>query len=391
MKDTLTRMLELQRQGRRFVAATVVRTQGSTPQVVGARLILDDEGRVSGTLGGGCVEGDAISEARRVLVEGGSSLRAYELTEPLAWDTGLVCGGTMWIYIEPDVATLGGDWAARLRQSLEGGGQERPVAFGTRLRVQGRSVAAEGHCMIERAEDASALSDRARRALADAFERGVARLVPLDDEQELLVEPIVAQPRLIIAGGGHVALALAQMAGQLDYALTVIDDREEFANAERFPGAEVIQGDIAATITRLDPGWNSFIVVATRGHKLDAHCLRAAVGTNARFVGLLGSRRKTVLIEKMLREEGVSEERLTAVHAPIGLDLGGRTPAEIALSVLAELSQERFGGSGRPLRKGDGSRPVGNSERISREGDGSRSVENSLRVPEFSTDRDPSP
>src|SRR5438105_2392753 len=108
MRDTLARMLELEREGRRFVVATVVRTQGSTPQVVGARLIVDDRDERSGTLGGGCVEGDAISEARRVLEHGGSSLRAYELTEPLAWDTGLVCGGTMWIHIEPDRVLLDG-------------------------------------------------------------------------------------------------------------------------------------------------------------------------------------------------------------------------------------------------------------------------------------------
>ena len=100
-------------------------------------------------------------------------------------------------------------------------------------------------------------------------------------------------------------------------------------------------------------GWNSFVVIATRGHKLDAQCLRAAVATEARYVGLLGSRRKTILIARMLRDEGVSDERLRAVHAPIGLDLGGRTPAEIALAVLAEISQERHGGSGRPLRLAD--------------------------------------
>lgn len=350
MKDTLARMVELEREGRRFVVATVVRTHGSTPQVVGARLILDDRGQIVGTLGGGCVEGDAIAEAQRILSEGGSSLRAYELTEPLAWDTGLVCGGTMWIHIEPDTAALGGPWAEWLKANLADPGKQKPVALGTHLRIQGRDVEAAGHCLIERAEDAIELSDRARRLLADAFERGVARLVPLDDGRELLVEPIVARPRLIVAGGGHVALALAQMARLLDYGVTVIDDREEFANASRFPGIEVICGEIAPTITALDPGWNTFIVVATRGHKLDAHCLRAAVATQARYVGLLGSRRKTVLIEKMLRDEGASKERLRAVHAPIGLDLGGRSPAEIALSILAEMSQERFGGSGRPLR-----------------------------------------
>ena len=352
MRDVLARMLELEREGRHFVVATVVRTQGSTPQVVGARLILDDREQVAGTLGGGCVEGDAISEAKRVLTEGGSSLRAYDLTEPLAWDTGLVCGGTMWIHIEPDSVALGpidGRWADRLRASLEDA-KQRPVALGTRLRVDGRTVAADGHCLIEAAADAGPMTDRARRLLADAFERGVPRLVPLDDEREMLVEPIVARPRLVIAGGGHVAFALATMAQLLDYDVTVIDEREDFANSTRFPGMDVIQDDIAPTITRLDPGWNTFIVVATRGHKLDAQCLRAAVATGARYVGLLGSQRKTVLIAKMLRDEGVSEERLRAVHAPIGLDLGGRTPAEIALSVLAEMSQERFGGTGAPLR-----------------------------------------
>jgi len=167
----------------------------------------------------------------------------------------------------------------------------------------------------------------------------------------MLIEPVVARPRLIIAGGGHVALAIAEMARLLDFAVTVIDDREDFASTDRFPGAEIHCGEIAPTLAGLNVGWNTFIVVATRGHKMDAHCLRAAVATRARYVGLLGSRRKTILIEKMLREEGMSDERLRAVHAPIGLDLGGRTPAEIALSVLAEISQERFGGSGRPLRE----------------------------------------
>ena len=100
----------------------------------------------------------------------------------------------------------------------------------------------------------------------------------------------------------------------------------------------------------LPMGWNTFIVIATRGHKLDSHCLREAAKRDVRYVGLLGSKRKTVLIAKMLRDEGVDDERIRRVHAPIGLDLGGRTPSEIALSVLAEMSMERYGGTGRPLR-----------------------------------------
>src|SRR5207244_9163849 len=147
---------------------------------------------------------------------------------------------------------------------------------------------------------------------------------------------------------------IAKLGVQLDYDVTVIDDRPEFANRERFPGAsEVVNMDMVKAIETMPIGWNSFVIVATRGHKLDSHCLRAAVKTEARYVGLLGSKRKTLLIAHMLRDEGAREERIRAVHAPIGLDLGGRTPAEIALAVMAELSMERFGGSGRPLRLGE--------------------------------------
>src|SRR5207245_3519013 len=113
---------------------------------------------------------------------------------------------------------------------------------------------------------------------------------------------------------------------------------------------DVINMEMVKALESMPIGWNTFIIVATRGHKLDAQCLRAAVKTEARYVGLLGSKRKTILIAQMLSSEGISEERLRAVHAPVGLDLGGHTPAEIALSVMAELSLERYGGSGKALR-----------------------------------------
>ena len=162
---------------------------------------------------------------------------------------------------------------------------------------------------------------------------------------------IMSRPRLVIAGGGHVGLAIAKLGVQLDYDVTVIDDRQEFANRERFTGvSEVVNMDMVKALEAMPIGWNSFVIVATRGHKLDSQCLRAAVKSGARYVGLLGSKRKTILIAQMLRGEGIPEDRIRAVHAPVGLDLGGRTPAEIALSVLAELSLERYGGSGRPLR-----------------------------------------
>ncbi len=350
-------MAELEREGRRFAVATVVRTSGSTPQVVGAKLVVDDLGRIAGTLGGGCVEADAFTEARRVIASGDTSLREYELTEELAWDTGLVCGGTMWIAIEPGDRALRVADRELLGDILAASAGGRPVALATLMRRQGRDLTPVGKLFVETGGRGGgtladrALEARAREVAGEALRRGTARTVALDEAHELLVEPIVARARLVIVGGGHVGLALARMATQLDYAVTVIDDRPEFASRDRFEGVdEVMNADMVEALGTMPIGWNTLIIIATRGHKLDARCLRAAVRTSARYIGLLGSRRKTILIDRMLRDEGVPEERLRQVHAPVGLDLGGRTPAEIALAVLAELSLERFGGSGRPLR-----------------------------------------
>ncbi len=360
MRELYTRMAELEREGRRFAVCTVVRTVGSTPQVVGAKLIVDDLGRLTGTLGGGCVEGDAFDEAKRVIASGDSSLREYELTEDLAWDTGLVCGGTMWISIEAGDRALrlgGRDLLGDMLAASSGG---KPVALATLLRKEGKDVRPGGKLFVETDGAAhgsfgnTALDARARAAAHDALRQGTARTIALDESHELLVEPVVAKPRLIVSGGGHVGLALAKLAAQLEYEVTVVDDREDFSTRDRFgPGIDVVRMEMAEALRTLPMGWNTFVVIATRGHKLDAHCLREAVKRDVRYVGLLGSKRKTILIAKMLRDEGVPEERIRAVHAPVGLDLGGRTPAEIALAVLAEISMERFGGSGRPLRLGD--------------------------------------
>jgi xanthine dehydrogenase accessory factor len=353
------RLTELHRAGRPVAIATVVRTLGSTPQVVGAKLIAvdDDRGRAAGTLGGGCVEADAILAARGVIRQGGRSLRAYDLSEDLAWNTGLVCGGTMWILAERAGDALGvgeADVLDRLVKAANGG---PPLAIVTLLRRTGRDLAFAGRAFVEAdgtrlgTLGAPALDARAVEVATAQLPHGTARLVPIDDASDLLIEPVIGRPHLVVAGGGHVALAIARQARLLDFEVTILEDRPEFAQPERFDGATVIEGDVPAGIASLDYGWSSFIVIATRGHKLDADCVLAAVGTPARYIGLLGSRRKTILIADMLREHGIADERVRAIHAPVGLDLGGRTPAEIALSVLAEITQERYRGSGASLSK----------------------------------------
>ena len=266
----------------------------------------------------------------------------------------------MWIHIEPgaNALTIGG--RDLLADVLAASSTGTPIALATLLRKDGRDVVPSGRLYVEQSGTSggslgeAARDERARTIAGETLKAGTARTVAIDETHELLVEPVVAKPHLVVVGAGHVGLALARLAHGLAYDVTVIDDRPEFASQERFPeGVQVVRADMVEALGALPIGWNSFIVVATRGHKLDAHCVRAAIQTRARYVGLLGSKRKTILIERMLREEGLPEDRIRSVHAPVGLDLGGRTPAEIALSVLAELSMERYGGSGRPLRLGD--------------------------------------
>lgn len=354
------RLRDLENNGHRVAIATVVRTQGSTPQVAGAKLVVTDDlsARAAGTLGGGCVEADAIDAARVVIAQGGQSVRAYELTEELAWNTGLVCGGTMWILAERGSEALDAGGRSMLPALVEAATGGTPIAIVTRLRRRGRDLAFAGRVFVDAGGRVTGTFEqtpadaRLVTMAVDQLRHGTPRVVTLDDDHDVLIEPVAPRPRLVVAGGGHVALAIARQAQLVDFDVTILEDRPEFADPSRFGGATVLQGDVPTTIASLDYGWNSYLVVATRGHKLDADCVLAAARTSVGYIGLLGSRRKTVLIHDMLREHGIADDRLRAIHAPVGLDLGGRTPAEIALSVLAEITQHRYQATGRPLGQG---------------------------------------
>jgi xanthine dehydrogenase accessory factor len=359
MTSPYERMRSLRDEGTAFAVATVVRTQGSTPQVVGAKLIVtaDETTRPFGTLGGGCVEADAIDAARQLLAGGPRSLREYRLTEELAWNTGLVCGGTMWILAEPgESAVTPANGEDMLDVAVDAASGGPPLAVVTKLARDGRGFAFDGRLVVLAdgrlmgSFGSVAVDERAQDAGLDQIRHGTPRLVTIDERHDLLIEPVTSRPQLVIAGGGHVSKAIARQARLLGFDVIVLEDRPEFADPDRFDGATVLGGDLAANIASLDYGPQTYLVIATRGHKLDSDCVVAAIKTNAQYIGLLGSRRKTVLIEQMLREIGVDPVRAAAIHAPVGLDLGGRTPEEIALSVLAEITQLRYGGSGRPLR-----------------------------------------
>jgi xanthine dehydrogenase accessory factor len=262
----------------------------------------------------------------------------------------------MWILAEPGEAAVTPNGEDLLDAVVDAASGGPPLAVVTRLARDGRGFAFDGRLVVladgrlKGSFGDAALDTRAREEGLDRIRHGTPRLVTVGDGHDLLIEPVTSRPQLVIAGGGHVSKAIARQARLLGFDVTVLEDRPEFADPDRFGGATVLSGDVAANIASLDYGPQTYLVIATRGHKLDGDCVVAAVKTNARYIGLLGSRRKTVLIEQMLREIGVDPARASAIHAPVGLDLGGRTPEEIALSVLAEITQLRYGGSGRPLR-----------------------------------------
>jgi xanthine dehydrogenase accessory factor len=263
MREVLEAALRAAEAGEPAALVTVIATEGSTPQKAGAKMVVYPDGRIVGTIGGGCVEAEMTRRARHIIETRRPETAWYELTLDQAGEDGLICGGRM----------------------------------------------------------------------------------------EVFIEPIEGSPTLCLFGAGHVAQPLARMAKSVGFRVEVCDDRLKFANRERFPEADLlIVEDFRAGAARMTLGPGSYAVVVTRGHKGDADALESVLGRGLRFVGLLASRAKLVHILAELEERGVPREALATVQAPLGLDIGARTPEEIAVSVLAELIAVRRGAD--PSRAG---------------------------------------
>ena len=252
--DIYEEIVQLRREGRRGAVATIVSVQGSIPSFKTAKMLVRDDGSIVGTIGGGCVEAEVWQAAREVMESEKPRTLKFNLNQNPKDDTGLVCGGTLDIFIEP------------------------------------------------------------------------------------VLPPAV----LYMFGAGHVAVNLYKVASNAGFDITVIDDREAYANRERFPDAkEVITDDFDKAMARLSPKDSAYIVILTRGHRDDMRVLRWAVQTPARYIGMIGSKRKTIAIFRELVAEGISEQLFKRVHAPVGLDIGAVTPEEIAVAITAELIAHR--------------------------------------------------
>ena len=340
-----------------LVIATVVRTKGSTPQKPGAKLLVRNDGSGVGTLGGGCVEGDIWYAAKQLMKNRGSAETiGYELNEEIAAQDGLVCGGTMFFLVDP-IYEKGQEalFLDEINSAYLGG---EPVALASLVKTTpdidsklGGKLLIRSDGSVEGTLGADNLNSEAIKYGIELMAYGNSKYVKSETGAEYFVEGYTTPPQIILCGGGHVSRAIYTFAVNLGFNLTVIDDREEFANKTRFPLANVVVAESSAEGFRsIEINKNTFIVIATRGHRYDHVSLEAALNTSASYIGLLGSKRKTILIYEELLSKGVSIDRIKDVRAPIGLDINARTPEEIAISIMAEILMIRNGGGGNEMK-----------------------------------------
>jgi len=248
--DVYEEIVKLRRQGRKGAVATIVNVRGSIPSFKTAKMLVRDDGSIEGTIGGGCVEAEVWQAAREVMELEKPRTLTFNLNQNPKYDTGLVCGGTL----------------------------------------------------------------------------------------DIFIEPVLPVPVLYLFGAGHVAVNLYKTAHNAGFDVIVIDDRESYANRERFPEARAIYSeDFEKTLAQLAPNESSYIVIVTRGHRDDMRILRWAVQTPSSYIGMIGSKRKVIAIYAELQKEGLPASLFERIHAPIGLDIGAVTPEEIAVAITAEM------------------------------------------------------
>ena len=254
--DIYEEIIRLRREGRKAALATIINVRGSIPSFESAKMLVRDDGTISGTIGGGCVEAEVWQAAREVMEQEKARTLTFNLNHDPKYDTGLVCGGTLEIYLEP----------------------------------------------------------------------------------------ILPVQTVYLFGAGHVSVNVYRAARMAGFEVVVIDDRESYANRERFPEAkDVYAEDFDHALSQLTPNQSSYLVIVTRGHRDDMRVLRWAVDTPAKYIGMIGSQRKVIAIYKELEKEGIAAEKLARVYAPVGLDIGAITPEEIAIAIVAEMIAIRRG------------------------------------------------
>jgi xanthine dehydrogenase accessory factor len=341
MAHIYVRISELLKKRRRFALAVVLEAKGSAPQGVGASALFTSKKLIAGTVGGGTIEVDVRKKAISALRKAAPLVAGYSLKGKAVGESG-ICGGEVRVLIDPCPEKHKNVFDG-LARSLNAG---RPGVLATMVTPgSGGLVALKRDWIAAKAR--SALDNE----IVDSFSDGAPRLAKFRvgrdsgaaEEGLLFMEPVFPPPRLVIVGAGHIGRAVSHLGGLLDFEVTVIDDRRQFANRKNLPDADrIIRADFAKALGTVPFTQDTYIVIVTRGHEHDTEALRACVRSNAGYIGLIGSRTKIALMrEEFLTKRWATLPQFDRIHAPIGLPIGSKTVQEIAVSIAAELARER--------------------------------------------------
>ncbi len=322
---------------------TIIERRGSVPREVGARMLVKKDGSIIGTVGGGIGEHEVIQTARESIKKNQSCLVDFSLAGEQGLDSAAICGGHFTVFIshwsqaeDSDLAiavaaTLKGSRAHYLLESLpqkESDKVERGL-----FNHEGQRVTKTPN----RAVSPETLQIEGKAGTTNAAVQRISI-----DQQDYLLSEITLPPQMIIFGGGHLALPLAEMANWCRFAVTIIDDRPEFSNPHRFPAADqVVTAPMEKVLNLYTPGSNTYLVLITREHKHDYILLKQLLGTEYAYLGMIGSKRRTSQIKQRLIDEGFNPNEIKGLYSPIGLTIGAQTPAEIAISIMAEIIEKR--------------------------------------------------
>ena len=347
MKNIYVRLLELLKKGEHLALATIIQTKGSTPQVPGASALFSAEGRLEGTLGGGLLEFEAEKETLQSIQENTSRLSDFYLKEDISSEEGAICGGEAKILIDTSPQEHLGSFQ-ELNQSLF---QRRPGVLATFIDIISAEKISLLREWIERTEkQETALKSPFspfQEEIKNAFSKNKPSLLKTGEkkapgkakESLLFLEPIFPLPQLVIAGAGHIGQALTCLGSFLNFEVTVIDDRPEYANKKMLPEADhILVEEIGKAVQNFPTSVDTYLVIVTRGHRHDGEALRQCIASQAAYIGMIGSKRKIKLMRKKFLEKGwATPSQFDRVHAPIGLDIDSKTVGEIAISIAAQL------------------------------------------------------
>ena len=348
IEEVFQRAIDLLDKHEQAALSTIISSKGSLPMSEKSKMLVTPEGTIIGTVGGGCLEADVWTEARRVMEAGKSSIQQFILTEKYAGESGLNCGGIVEILTEPLPAhgqelfrTL-----LRLKETGHRGALATILTEHPRYPEGQRKVVVcdDGH-MVGSFGDA-VLEAFARRRGQEILqgENFAIETYRAEDGVDLQVflEPILPTPTVYVFGGGHVSFFLVRAAKLAGFRVKVIDDRPAFANKERFPEADAtVVMEFEALRGVFDFSQDDYLVLVTRGHQHDQQILEQLYDCQARYIGMIGSKSKIAKMWQRLEAKGIAKHYLDQIHAPVGLNIGADSPEEICISIMAEIIRER--------------------------------------------------